>query len=191
MCRRRRLSDLIKWWVVGWMKMGLAQADAARRLNVSRSVAQRLWDQFESENSIMRIPVPARLRVATSEQDRLVALSIRRKRIIVTQKGCQYMLLWCANFFTIKDSMQDDTLRASFLIDDTQVSVSVRQESKLPKSDSIGFLTHQDKTQFALMSNSRRVRVWREYTYNKTLSKDRVIEVWNHCFGLNLSGSPQ
>ncbi|GFV88536.1 uncharacterized protein TNCV_1243491 [Trichonephila clavipes] len=31
--------------------MGLSQADAARRLNVSRSVVQRLWDQYQSEDS--------------------------------------------------------------------------------------------------------------------------------------------
>ncbi|GFV30742.1 hypothetical protein TNCV_741291 [Trichonephila clavipes] len=31
-----------------WMDgMGLSQADAARRLNVSRSVVQRLWDQYK------------------------------------------------------------------------------------------------------------------------------------------------
>ncbi|GFU94342.1 transposable element Tcb2 transposase [Trichonephila clavipes] len=29
--------------------MGLSQADAARRLNVSRRVVQRLWDQYQSE----------------------------------------------------------------------------------------------------------------------------------------------
>ncbi|GFV20060.1 uncharacterized protein TNCV_2702441 [Trichonephila clavipes] len=29
--------------------MGLSQADAARRLNVSRSVVQRLWDQYQSK----------------------------------------------------------------------------------------------------------------------------------------------
>ncbi|GFW46000.1 uncharacterized protein TNCV_3276181 [Trichonephila clavipes] len=32
--------------------MGLSQADAARRLNVSRSVVQRLWDQYQSEDSV-------------------------------------------------------------------------------------------------------------------------------------------
>ncbi|GFU49746.1 uncharacterized protein TNCV_2930311 [Trichonephila clavipes] len=34
------------------MEMGLSQADAARRLNVSRSVVQRLWDQYQSEDSV-------------------------------------------------------------------------------------------------------------------------------------------
>ncbi|GFU57752.1 uncharacterized protein TNCV_3639011 [Trichonephila clavipes] len=34
------------------MEMGLSQADAARRLNVSRSVVQRLWEQYQSEDSV-------------------------------------------------------------------------------------------------------------------------------------------
>ncbi|GFY02917.1 uncharacterized protein TNCV_3507971 [Trichonephila clavipes] len=46
MSQRRRLPNSLRWRAVGWMEMGLSQADAARRLNVSRSVVQRLWDQF-------------------------------------------------------------------------------------------------------------------------------------------------
>ncbi|GFU68834.1 uncharacterized protein TNCV_1548181 [Trichonephila clavipes] len=44
--------------------MGLSQADAARRL-VSRSVVQRLWDQYQSEDSVSRRPVPGRPRATT------------------------------------------------------------------------------------------------------------------------------
>ncbi|GFV60586.1 transposable element Tcb2 transposase [Trichonephila clavipes] len=47
------------------MEMGLSQADAARRLNVSRSVVQRLWDQYQSEDSVSRRPVPGRPRTTT------------------------------------------------------------------------------------------------------------------------------
>ncbi|GFX81184.1 uncharacterized protein TNCV_1911761 [Trichonephila clavipes] len=47
------------------MEMGLSQADVARRLNVSRSVVQRLWDQYQSEDSVSRRPVPGRPRTTT------------------------------------------------------------------------------------------------------------------------------
>ncbi|GFV11506.1 transposable element Tcb2 transposase [Trichonephila clavipes] len=33
MSQRRRLPNLLRWRAVGWMEMGLSQADAARRLN--------------------------------------------------------------------------------------------------------------------------------------------------------------
>ncbi|GFU04355.1 paired domain-containing protein [Trichonephila clavipes] len=52
MSQRRRLPNSLRWRAVGWMEMGLSQADVARRLNVSRSVVQRLWDQYQSEDSV-------------------------------------------------------------------------------------------------------------------------------------------
>ncbi|GFV07402.1 transposable element Tcb2 transposase [Trichonephila clavipes] len=60
MSQRRRLLNSLRWRAVAWMEMGLSQADAARRLNVSRSVVQRLWDQYQSEESVSRRPVPGR-----------------------------------------------------------------------------------------------------------------------------------
>ncbi|GFW34205.1 transposable element Tcb2 transposase [Trichonephila clavipes] len=60
--------------------MGLSQADVARRLNVSRSVVQRLWDQYQSEDSVSRRPVPGRPRATTPAEDRFLALSARRRR---------------------------------------------------------------------------------------------------------------
>ncbi|GFW84560.1 transposable element Tcb2 transposase [Trichonephila clavipes] len=80
MSQRRRLPNSLRWRAVGWMEMGLSQADAARRLNVSRSVVQRLWDQYQSEDSVSRRPVPGRPRATTPAKDRFLALSARRRR---------------------------------------------------------------------------------------------------------------
>ncbi|GFX65670.1 USP6 N-terminal-like protein [Trichonephila clavipes] len=64
-----------------WMDgMGLSQADAARCLNVSRSVVQRLWDQYQSEDSVSRRPVPDRRRATTHAEDRFLALLARKRR---------------------------------------------------------------------------------------------------------------
>ncbi|GFU49094.1 transposable element Tcb2 transposase [Trichonephila clavipes] len=79
MSQRRRLPNLLRWRAVGWMEMGLSQADTARSLNVSRSV-QRLWDQYQSEDSVSRRPVPGRPRATTPAEDRFQALSARRRR---------------------------------------------------------------------------------------------------------------
>ncbi|GFX50680.1 transposable element Tc3 transposase [Trichonephila clavipes] len=65
MSQRRRLPNSLRWRAVGWMEMGLSQAVVARRLNVSRSVVQRLWDQYQSEDSVSRRPVPGRPRATT------------------------------------------------------------------------------------------------------------------------------
>ncbi|GFV14315.1 uncharacterized protein TNCV_807471 [Trichonephila clavipes] len=54
------------------------QANVARRLNVSRSIVQRLWDQYQSEDSVSRRPVPGRPRATTPAENRFLALSARR-----------------------------------------------------------------------------------------------------------------
>ncbi|GFW42697.1 transposable element Tcb2 transposase [Trichonephila clavipes] len=80
MSQRRRLPNSLRWRAVGWMEMGLSQADAARRLNVSRSVVQRVWNQYQSEDSVSRRPVPGQPRATTPAEDRFLALSARRRR---------------------------------------------------------------------------------------------------------------
>ncbi|GFU77186.1 hypothetical protein TNCV_5109031 [Trichonephila clavipes] len=52
MSQRRRLLNSLRWRAVGWMEMGLSQADAPRRLNVSRSVVRDFRDQYQSEDSV-------------------------------------------------------------------------------------------------------------------------------------------
>ncbi len=42
MTERSRLPDTLRWQTVGWMEMGLSQADASRRLKVSRNVVHSL-----------------------------------------------------------------------------------------------------------------------------------------------------
>ncbi|GFU25370.1 HTH_Tnp_Tc3_2 domain-containing protein [Trichonephila clavipes] len=80
MSQRRRLPNSLRWRAVGWMEMGLSQAHVARRLNVSRGVVQRLWDQYQSEDSVSRRPVPGRPRATTPAEDRFLALLARRRR---------------------------------------------------------------------------------------------------------------
>ncbi|GFU97998.1 transposable element Tcb2 transposase [Trichonephila clavipes] len=65
MSQRRRLPNSLRWRAVGWMEMGLSQADAARRLNVR--------------------PVPGRPRATTPAEDRFLALSARRRTTTVPQ----------------------------------------------------------------------------------------------------------
>ncbi|GFV66110.1 transposable element Tcb2 transposase [Trichonephila clavipes] len=79
MSQRRRLPNSLRWRAVGWMEMGLSQADVARRLNVSRSVVQRLWDQYQSEDSVSRRP-QADHELQHLQKTVFSALSARRRR---------------------------------------------------------------------------------------------------------------
>ncbi|GFU35758.1 hypothetical protein TNCV_2955151, partial [Trichonephila clavipes] len=57
--------------------------------NVSRSVVQRLWDQYQSEDSVSRRPVPGRPRATTPAEDRFLALSARRRRTTTCRSSLQ------------------------------------------------------------------------------------------------------
>ncbi|GFU98167.1 transposable element Tcb2 transposase [Trichonephila clavipes] len=57
MSQRRRLPNSLRWRAVGWMEMGLSQADVAETR-----------------------PVPGRPRATTPAEDRFLALSARRRR---------------------------------------------------------------------------------------------------------------
>ncbi|GFU62772.1 HTH_Tnp_Tc3_2 domain-containing protein [Trichonephila clavipes] len=93
MSQRRRLPNSLRWRAVGWMEMGLSQADVARRLNVSCSVVQRLWNQYQSEDSVSRRPVPGRPRATTPAEDRFLALSARRRRTTTVPQLVTHLLI--------------------------------------------------------------------------------------------------
>ncbi|GFW73846.1 transposable element Tcb2 transposase [Trichonephila clavipes] len=80
MSQRRRLPNSLRWRAVRWMEMGLSQADAARRLNVSRSVVQRVWDQYQSEDSVSEDLFQADHELQHLQKTVFLALSARRRR---------------------------------------------------------------------------------------------------------------
>ncbi|GFU98399.1 uncharacterized protein TNCV_679971 [Trichonephila clavipes] len=83
MSQRRRLAKFVKvagGQLDGW-KMGLSQAGMLPDVSMCLpSVVQRLWDQYQSEDSVSRRPVPGRPRATTPAEDRFLALSARRRR---------------------------------------------------------------------------------------------------------------
>ncbi|GFX38018.1 uncharacterized protein TNCV_3836171 [Trichonephila clavipes] len=78
-----RLPDSLRWRVIGWIEMGLSQTDAARHLNVSRSVVHRLWNQYQTETPVSIRHVPAQSRATTPTGDHFIPLLARRRRISV------------------------------------------------------------------------------------------------------------
>ncbi|GFW92363.1 paired domain-containing protein [Trichonephila clavipes] len=118
--------------------MGLSQADAARRLNVSRSVVQRLWDQYQSEDYVSRRPVPGRPRATTPAEDRFLALSARRRRTTTVPQlvadhfqasGRRISATTVRNRLTMQVCMQEDQLCAFPSTDDSEGTAYAGQEN--------------------------------------------------------------
>ncbi|GFS87229.1 transposable element Tc3 transposase [Trichonephila clavipes] len=118
--------------------MGLSQANAARRLNVSRSVVQRLWDQYQSEDSVSRRPVPGRPRATTPAEDRFQLFRHEGEEPLLCRSSLQTTfkhqeeespLLRCEIVFTMQVCMQEDQLCAFPSTDDSEGTAYAGQEN--------------------------------------------------------------
>ncbi|GFW62659.1 paired domain-containing protein [Trichonephila clavipes] len=147
MSERSRLHDSLRWRAVGWMEMGLSQADASRRLNVSRRVIHRLWNQYQSEASVSRRHVPGRPRATTPAENSFIALSTRRRsRSSVPQlvaehsvaSGRRISASTVEGVFTMQVSKQGDQLCVYPSTDDRERPAFLGQENTLPGPDSDG-----------------------------------------------------
>ncbi|GFV31957.1 uncharacterized protein TNCV_2006241 [Trichonephila clavipes] len=114
------------------------QADAARRLNVSRSVVQRLWDQYQSEDSVSRRPVPGRPRATTPAEDRFQLFRHEGEEPLLCRSSLQTTfkhqeeespLLRCEIVFTMQVCMQEDQLCAFPSTDDSEGTAYAGQEN--------------------------------------------------------------
>ncbi|GFW84771.1 transposable element Tcb2 transposase [Trichonephila clavipes] len=178
MSQRRRLPNSLRWRAVGWMEMGLSQADAARRLNVSRSVVQRLWDQYQFEDSVSRRPVPGRPRATTPAEDRFLSLSARRRRT------------------TTVPQLVADHFQAS----GRRISATTRRNRLCWAREHVSWTQQQwasvlftDESRFTMESDSGRLLIWREqrtrYHQSNTVERHSYrggrILVWA---GISLGG---
>ncbi|GFW56835.1 HTH_Tnp_Tc3_2 domain-containing protein [Trichonephila clavipes] len=196
MSQRRRLPNSFRWWAIGWMEMGLSQADVARRLNVSRSVFQRLWDQYQSEDSVSRRPVPGRPRATTPAEDRFLALSARRRRTTTVPQ------LFADHFqasgrrisaTTVRNRLHNAGLYARRPVVCVPLNGRQRKNRLCWAREHVSWTQQQwasvlftDESRFTMESDSGRLLIWRNSaldTINPTLLKDTVIEVVESWFG--------
>ncbi|GFY08274.1 HTH_Tnp_Tc3_2 domain-containing protein [Trichonephila clavipes] len=176
--------------------MGLSQADAARRLNVSRNVVQRLWDQYQSEDSVSRRPVPGRPRATTPAEDRFLALSARRRRTTtVPQLVADHFQASGRRISatTVRNRLHNASLYARRPVACVPFNGRQRRNRLCWAREHVSWTQQQwasvlftDESRFTMESDSGRLLIWRNSaldTINPTLLKDTVIEVVESWFG--------
>ncbi|GFU67076.1 transposable element Tcb2 transposase [Trichonephila clavipes] len=174
MSERSGLLDSLRWRAVGWMEMGLLQTDAARRLNMSRIVIHRLWNQYQNEASVSRRNVPGRPRATTPAEDRFIALSARRRRTSVPQLVADHSV---TSWRRISASMTTDLSWAR-----EHVSWTRQRWASVLSTD---------ESKFTLESDSGRLLIWRSSKYHQSNTIERHsyrgggIMVWA---GISLGG---
>ncbi|GFX72285.1 transposable element Tcb2 transposase [Trichonephila clavipes] len=177
MSQRRRLPNSLRWRAVGWMEIGLSQADVARRLNVSRSVVQRLWNQYQSEDSVSRRPVPGRPQATTPAED--------RRRISAT---------------TVRNRLRNAGLYARRPVVCVPLNGRQRRNRLCWAREHVSWTQQQwasvlftDESRFTMESDSGRLLIWREqrtrYHQSNTVERHSYrgggILVWA---GISLGG---
>ncbi|GFT44704.1 transposable element Tcb2 transposase [Trichonephila clavipes] len=147
-------------------------------VNVSRSVVQRLWDQYQSEDSVSRRPVPGRPRATTPAEDRFLALSARRRRT------------------TTVPQLVADHFQAS----GRRICATTRRNRLCWAREHVSWTQQQwasvlftDESRFTMESDSGRLLIWREqrtrYHQSNTVERHSYrgggILVWA---GISLGG---
>ncbi|GFX99636.1 transposable element Tcb2 transposase [Trichonephila clavipes] len=157
--------------------MRLSQADASRRLNVSRSVVQRLWDQYQSEDSVSRKPVPGRPRATTPAEDRFQ---------LFRHEGEEPLL--CRSSLQTTFKHQEKNLRYYGAKSSSQCREHVSWTQQQWAS-----VLFTDESRFTMESDSGRLLIWREqrtrYHQSNTVERHSYrgggILVWA---GISLGG---
>ncbi|GFY28800.1 paired domain-containing protein [Trichonephila clavipes] len=164
MSERSRLLDSLRWRVVGWMGMGMPQADAARCLSVSCSVVHRLWNQYKTETSVSRIHVPGQHHELQYSQE--------------THQREDYPLVWCEDVFTMQVFRQGDLL--CVFTDEREEPAYFGQENMFPGPGSHGLLysfqTSPDSHWRAIQDLCSSGGNEAPYIIHPTLLKDTVTE---------------
>ncbi|GFW62805.1 HTH_Tnp_Tc3_2 domain-containing protein [Trichonephila clavipes] len=150
MSQRRRLPNSLRWRAVGWMEMGLSQADAARRLNVSRSVLFR----HEGEEPLL---CRSSLQTTFKHQEE------------------ESPLLRCEIVFTMQVCMQEDQLCAFLNGRQRRNRLCWAREHVSWTQQQWGSVLFTDESRFTMESDSGRLLIWREqrtrYHQSNTVEK--------------------
>ncbi|GFY35108.1 transposable element Tcb2 transposase [Trichonephila clavipes] len=152
------------------MEMGLSQADVARRLNVSRSVVQRLWDQYQSEDSVSRRPVPGRPRATTPAEDRFQLFRHEGEEPLLCRSSLQTTfkhqeeespLLRCEIVFTMQVCMQEDQLCAFPQRTTAKEPLMLGKRTCFWTQQQWASVLFTDESRFTMESDSARLLIWR------------------------------
>ncbi|GFY32259.1 transposable element Tcb2 transposase [Trichonephila clavipes] len=159
MSQRRRLPNSLRWRAVGWMEMGLSQADAARQ------------DLFQADHELQHLALSARRR-RTTTVSQLVADYFQAS-------GRRISLLRCEIVFTMQVCMKTSCVRSPQRTTAKEPLMLGKRTCFLDAA-TMGFCA---VSRFTMESDSGRLLIWREQRtryHQSTLLKDTLylVESW-------------
>ncbi|GFU60474.1 uncharacterized protein TNCV_2704471 [Trichonephila clavipes] len=186
MSQRRRLPNSLRWRAVGWMEMGLSQANAAKDvLNVRPVPGRPRATTFNRRRPFLKLfrhegeePLTCRSSLQTTFKHQEEESPLLRCEIVFTKRSvCKKTSCVC--------SLNGRQRRNRLCRAREHVSWTQQQWASV---------LFTDESRFTMESDSGRLLIWREQrisdTINPTLLKDTVIEVVESWFSRDLARWP-
>lgn len=169
--RRRKLTAHDRGRAIGWIEDGNSFREVSRRLNMSLSVVQRLYERFQATGSTEERPRTGRRRCTTIRDDRYLRLSALRDRT-VTATRLQHQLRVATDVNVSRQTLRNRLHEAGLhsRTPATRLSLTrAHRQARLNWSrrhqrwnrqrwDSVLFT---DESRFTLSHCDARMRVWR------------------------------
>ena len=161
-----------RWQAVGLIEAGQSITDIALFFGVRHSVISRLWKQFQTSQTVVRIPVAGRPRVTNPSEDRYIAVVAKRNRRSTFTRVTSMVASAIGKTIsatTVRRRLHMNGLYARVPRVCVPLSVQARgarlkwcrQHVNWTVSD-WGNVMFTDESRFALQPDDKRVRVWRE-----------------------------
>ncbi|GFT42113.1 transposable element Tcb1 transposase [Trichonephila clavipes] len=78
--QRKHSEEFLRGRIIGPLECGRIQLEVSEELGIAQSVISRLWQRFQDDGNVSRCYSTGRLRVATPNEDRYLAVTAKRNR---------------------------------------------------------------------------------------------------------------
>ncbi|GFS70797.1 uncharacterized protein TNCV_1232011 [Trichonephila clavipes] len=78
MAQMKHLNDFLRGRIIGRLECGRTQLEVSEKLGISQSVISRLWQRFLDDGNVSRCYSTGRPRVTTPNEDRYVAVTVKK-----------------------------------------------------------------------------------------------------------------
>lgn len=168
---RQRLSTLDQGRALGWLQDGVSGREVSRRLGVSHSVVQRLYERFQTTGTTDQRPRSGRPRSTTRRQDRYLQTSALRERT-VSARTLRSNLRAASNIIISETTVRRRLHEADLHSRAAAVRVPLTQRHRQARMafcrnhqrwnrQQWGRVLYTDESRFTLSNSDARRRVWR------------------------------
>ncbi|GFV75199.1 transposable element Tcb1 transposase [Trichonephila clavipes] len=172
MAQRKHLDDFLRGRIIGRLECGRTQLEVSEELGIAQSVISRLWQRFQDDGNVSRCYSTGRPRVTTSNEDRYLAVTAKKKNRRSTasdlsrqlssaigttvSRQTMYRRLGCIGLY-VRKPIRCVLLTATHC----RLRLTWSREHALWTPQHWSCVMFSDESRFILQSDSLRTLIWR------------------------------